>query len=51
MKSKIGSTAALFRFEIKKLAASRKNWAVIAILCVSLFLCVAFNMQQERADR
>ena len=51
MKSKIGSTAALFRFEIKKLAASRKNWAVIAILCVTLFLFVAYNMQQERAER
>ena len=41
----------MFSFELKKLAVSRKNWAVIAVLCVTLFLFVAYNMQQEAAER
>lgn len=51
MTKKKYSSGNLFFFEIKKLAASRKNWAVIAILCVTLFLFVAYNMQQEQTER
>lgn len=51
MKKKPYSIGGLLAFEFKKLAASRKNWAVIAILCVTLFLFVAYNMQQEEQER
>ena len=51
MKKKPYSFGNLIAFEFKKLAASRKNWAVIAILCVTLFLFVAYNMQQEEQER
>lgn len=51
MKTKMHSTGRMLLFELKKLAVSRKNWAVIAILCVTLFLFVAYNVQQEEAER
>lgn len=51
MKTKTYSAGRMFSFELKKLAVSRKNWAVIAVLCVTLFLFVAYNMQQEAAER
>lgn len=51
MKTKTYSTGRMLLFELKKLAVSRKNWAVIAILCVTLFLFVAYNVQQEEAER
>ena len=51
MKTKTYSAGRMFSFELKKLAVSRKNWAVIAVVCVTLFLFVAYNMQQEAAER
>lgn len=51
MKKRSYSVGGLIAFEFKKLAASRKNWAVIAILCVTVFLFVAYNMQQEEQER
>lgn len=51
MKTKTYSIGRMILFEVKKLAVSRKNWAVIVILCVTLFLFVAYNMQQETAER
>lgn len=51
MKTKMHSTGRMLLFELKKLAVSRKNWAVIAILCVTLFLFVAYNVQQEEEER